>query len=181
MKKSLAFTLAEVLITLTVIGVVAALTIPSVIVKTNQQEYRTGFKKAVTVLNQAITMNMAKDDESPKDMENDGDLFDYLKRRMNVINIDTSATNSAFYTADGFRYEVTDNNTECAYSNPCFVMVDVNGDKGPHDVNNGITNSELSDLAQRERVSDMFPIMIIESGAVPYGEVAQKALYKGVD
>ena len=54
MKKG--FTLAEVLITLAIIGVVAALTIPSVIVKTQQQEFKTGAKKAISVLSQAMQL-----------------------------------------------------------------------------------------------------------------------------
>ncbi len=53
------FTLAEVLITLAIIGIVAALSIPSVISNTQQQEFKTGLRKAVSVLNSAITMNMA--------------------------------------------------------------------------------------------------------------------------
>ena len=68
MRKSLGFTLAEVLITLAIIGVVAAMTIPSVIINTNQQEYKTGLKKAVSVLNQAITMNMALENLTPTDI-----------------------------------------------------------------------------------------------------------------
>ena len=59
MNKKGAFTLAEVLITLAIIGVVAAISIPSVISNTQQQEFKTGLRKAVSVLNSAITMNMA--------------------------------------------------------------------------------------------------------------------------
>ena len=70
MKRSSAFTLAEVLITLAIIGVVAAMTIPGVIVRTNQQEFKTGFRKAISVLNQAVTMNLAIDNESPAEIAN---------------------------------------------------------------------------------------------------------------
>ncbi|MDO5438036.1 MAG: prepilin-type N-terminal cleavage/methylation domain-containing protein, partial [bacterium] len=41
------FTLAEVLITLAIIGVVAAISIPSVISNSQQQEFKTGLRKAV--------------------------------------------------------------------------------------------------------------------------------------
>ncbi len=119
MKK--AFTLAEVLITLAIIGVVAAISIPSVISNTQQQEFKTGLRKAVSVLNSAITMNMAIDGESPYD---NGNLMGYLMKHMSVIestNIvkfavwtgtahpttgqKTKNTNAAFYTTDGMRFE----------------------------------------------------------------------------
>ena len=77
-----AFTLAEVLITLAIIGVVAALTIPSVISNSQQQEFKTGLRKAVSVLNSAITMNMALDGETPYDNK---DTFNYLIRHMSVL------------------------------------------------------------------------------------------------
>ena len=51
--KNKAFTLAEVLITLAIIGVVAAISIPSVISNSQQQEFKTGLRKAVSVLNSA--------------------------------------------------------------------------------------------------------------------------------
>ena len=118
MKRLRGFTLAEVLITLAIIGVVAAIAIPSVISNSQQQEFKTGLRKAVSVLNSAITMNMAIDGESPYD---NADLFNYLKRHMSIIetldNIQDkynsgsgnelfgSYNNGAFYTTDGMRFE----------------------------------------------------------------------------
>ena len=52
--KKAAFTLAEVLITLGIIGVVAAMTLPALINKTQHQELQTGLKKNYTVLQQAL-------------------------------------------------------------------------------------------------------------------------------
>ena len=52
-KKS-AFTLAEVLITLGIIGIVAALTIPSLIQKYQMKSFEVAFKKQYSVLNNAI-------------------------------------------------------------------------------------------------------------------------------
>ncbi|MDO5437423.1 MAG: type II secretion system protein [bacterium] len=117
-KRKMGFTLAEVLITLAIIGVVAAISIPSVISNTQQQEFKTGLRKAVSVLNSAITMNMALDGETPYDNSN---LFGYLQRHMSIIESTTdlrgkykvayndgkgsSLVNAAFYTTDGMRYE----------------------------------------------------------------------------
>ena len=60
--KKFGFTLAEVLITLGVIGVVAAMTLPTLINKTKGAQYRAKFKKSVSVLNQAVKLNQAKYD-----------------------------------------------------------------------------------------------------------------------
>lgn len=49
-----AFTLAEVLITLGIIGVVAAMTIPTLMNKTNELEYKIGLKKGYSVISQAF-------------------------------------------------------------------------------------------------------------------------------
>ena len=120
MKKPNGFTLAEVLITLAIIGVVAAISIPSVISNSQQQEFKTGLRKAVSVLNSAITMNMAIDGESPYDNAN---LPGYLMKHMSVLKTITNTRNEfrsftvrnngtedenenyAFYTTDGMRFE----------------------------------------------------------------------------
>ena len=115
------FTLAEVLITLAIIGVVAALSIPAVISNSQQQEFKTGLRKAVSVLNSAITMNMAIDGESPYD---NVDLYNYLMRHMSVIKSGKSSyisayirpdgtwtsrgKNYSFYTTDGIKFEFDD-------------------------------------------------------------------------
>jgi len=52
---STAFTLAEVLITLGIIGVVAALTIPTIIQNSQKQELKSGLKEAYTILTNAYT------------------------------------------------------------------------------------------------------------------------------
>jgi len=59
MTKRFAFTLAEVLIALAIIGVVAAMTIPTFMANTAGAQFRTGFKKAITVLTQAASANYA--------------------------------------------------------------------------------------------------------------------------
>ena len=118
MRRLFGFTLAEVLITLAIIGVVAALSIPAVISNSQQQEFKTGLRKAVSVLNSAITMNMALDGESPYDNK---DLPRYLMKHMSILkstptvpyfSYTSSAkgnfageTNGVFYTTDGMRYE----------------------------------------------------------------------------
>ena len=149
------FTLAEVLITLMIIGIVAALTIPSVISNYQQQEFKTGLKKAVSVLNEAIQTNIAQEGETP--YEND-DLFSYLQRHMSIIktqktshcfntttgelikleddvkscgSLGGAAFNNAFYTTDGMRYEIPQNHNT---GKPLYL----------HEININIVNNKES-------------------------------------
>lgn len=56
-----AFTLAEVLITLGIIGVVAAITIPTLVNKNNEKIRETQLKKAYSTLSQVNRLMLAKD------------------------------------------------------------------------------------------------------------------------
>ncbi len=58
--KNFGFTLAEVLITLGIIGIVAAMTVPVLISNTNGAKFRSQYKKTVSTLNQAGLMGQAK-------------------------------------------------------------------------------------------------------------------------
>ena len=58
--KTIGFTLAEVLITLGIIGVVATMTIPTIIANTKIQQYRAHFKKTISTLSQAARMSQAQ-------------------------------------------------------------------------------------------------------------------------
>lgn len=68
MKKFTAFTLAEVLITLGIIGVVAALTIPSLVVKHKKQVVVEKLKKASSSLLQAFNMSKLDYGDSPREI-----------------------------------------------------------------------------------------------------------------
>ena len=56
-RRRAAFTLAEVLITLGIIGIVAAMTLPALLVKTKTSEYSARLKKFYSTMNQAIKMS----------------------------------------------------------------------------------------------------------------------------
>lgn len=71
-RKKRAFTLAEVLITLGIIGVVAAMTIPTLITNVKGARIRTQFKKSISTLNQAAKMNLAQYDWDFGAMTSDG-------------------------------------------------------------------------------------------------------------
>ena len=84
------FTLAEVLITLGIIGVVAAMTMPTLMNQTQGAQYKAAYKKALSALSQAVTLNVALDDYNFADIDNSSyKLENMLKNRMNVVREET--------------------------------------------------------------------------------------------
>ena len=81
-----AFTLAEVLITLGIIGVVAALTMPSLIADKRAKELETALKKNASVIQQAILMITYEDgiEPSPLNLQS-GELKGKIKPHLNVL------------------------------------------------------------------------------------------------
>lgn len=78
------FTLSEVLITLGIIGVVAALTIPSLMNKTQNQEFVTALKKNYSVFSQAYKLILDDGGEFP-DFQGDGDVIVKFASKMKFI------------------------------------------------------------------------------------------------
>lgn len=208
------FTLAEALITLVIIGIIAALTIPAILINTEQHEYKSAFKKALASLNQVIELNIALDGYGPlgaEDMTNatyEDSLFEMFRARMNVISTSTdydwgNVSNYAFFTADGMRYEfpseptlkgdnitLSTNNGHCAspgidteddygkfYNAPCLVVVDVNGERRPNP--RKTTGSyKIPQATGRSKILDVFPVLITDKNAYPFGVVAQRAIFQ---
>ncbi len=99
MRKISGFTLAEVLITLGIIGVVAAMTMPTLINSTQGAQYKAAYKKALSALSQAVTLNVALDEWNFADLDSDADgsygLQTMLNSRMNVVRTETDAFDDA--------------------------------------------------------------------------------------
>lgn len=89
------FTLAEVLITLGIIGVVASLTIPSLFKNTNDAELNTAWKKEYSVLTSAISLVMNDNSGNIKGVFPDttGDTFlNALKTKLHVVKYCAATT-----------------------------------------------------------------------------------------
>ncbi len=121
MMKRQGFTLAEVLITLGIIGVVAAMTIPTLISNTNGAQFKTAYKKALSTLNQAVLMNVALEDTDFSGMVKDADkdtgitVEEFLKGRLQSANDITDSygtlpTIAAYKANDDDSNNVTVNN-----------------------------------------------------------------------
>ncbi len=102
MTKRFGFTLAEVLITLGIIGVVAAMTMPTLMNQTNGAQYKAAYKKALSAISQGVTLNVALDGGSfadtvtgtvgKTDKPSTGDsVASILASRMNIVKAATAA------------------------------------------------------------------------------------------
>ena len=163
MTKRFGFTLAEVLITLGIIGVVAAMTMPTLMNSTNGAQYKTAYKKALSVLSQAVVLNVALDDydlsqatETSGTKVTDGSsasLYNLFYNRMNVVKTDDGSSNVGWssgdakfgnqagsnYTLffnDGITFTFPENAGNCQDYNDkrCYGVIDVNGEKNPNKI-----------------------------------------------
>lgn len=191
MKKLLkAFTLAEVLITLGIVGVVARVTLPALTQNVQQQTTETAFAKAINTL-ESVNEKMKLESGSKTltrsyNRNNDTGLFlhyylEALGNHMNGVCKHTNYTinginyNTYVFTAkDGMIYTSTSpgsysgsdrSNSPKYYSaQESFLTIDVNGRKGPNKYG-----------------KDQFDVVIDNYGAViPYGS-AQYAEFKGTN
>lgn len=100
-----AFTLAEVLITLAIIGVVAALTIPTLIKNFQDAQYKTAYKKAYSVASQAwttaVTNNEIEARPSWTDDQSKVDNFNAFESHFKVTKDCNSSNNSDCWNSGG--------------------------------------------------------------------------------
>jgi len=157
MQRQSGFTLAEVLITLAIIGTVAAMTIPTLMTNTNKIEFKTGFKKILATTNQAITMSVALNyvdfsDTTTTNTNPTTSIMGIFLNKMHITKYYTGTSNddvfrmfhasaSNNYTvffADGMALSFPSNSTNCraAGRNICRAIVDVNGTRAPNVLSN---------------------------------------------
>ena len=126
------FTLAEVLITLIIIGVIAAITIPSVIANSKKRETSTRIKKMYSVLNSANLKAKADGNDweywaESNSPNQDAEFFtkQYLLPYLNFMK--TKRANDKFYVY------LSDGSYMYIYNGGCMdFYFDVNGEKKPN-------------------------------------------------
>ena len=147
MAKKKAFTLAEVLITLAIIGIVSAMTIPTLINNYQKKITVERLKTTFSLFSQAMKMAEAEHSytdtiANPADVENFVEV--YLAPYMKITDKKTSApihkglngNNSDIYGVDSIYYQLA-NGVEFrleynGYWKVYFVDIDINGPQGPN-------------------------------------------------
>ena len=187
MKKN-GFTLAEVLITLAIIGVVASLTLPSLMTNTAEQQAITAFRKAVNTLSEVGQMSAAVDgfdygglsatmtpsaDASTTDTNGAvvQTLWAMLSNRAQVDRTSSGsgiiggncAGMSQIFFMDGTVLCYTDGVTNASADAAIHGYIDTNGVKGP---NSPFTCTNATCKPSERKVGDQFPVTL--KGSVVY-------------
>ena len=128
LKKRAAFTLAEVLITLGIIGIVAAMTMPSLITNYKKQEASARLKKFNSMMGQALILSVEENgDVNEWDLSLPPKEFatKYWAPYLKALSIDENNSQAIMYFPDGTKLTI--------YRGRCMDCIfDVNGDKKPN-------------------------------------------------
>ena len=108
MIKKFAFTLAEVLITLGIIGIIAELTIPALIDSADKAEYVAGLRKTYSVLSQA-------------QLQVAGDAGGSFQDSLSGLDADSSTSNDVFANLFAQKMNVVKTCPSTDTTNTCFV------------------------------------------------------------
>ena len=188
LKKGNAFTLSEVLITIVIIGIIAAITVPTIMNNTKKHEYRTALKKAISVTSNAMSRHFAMTGLTATDYTSSEEIVDEIfKSQTNTMDTDVEFTSeicsgAVFATTDGMIFCVNNFTSEsqdvqtgkCNYLNtiPCVesdaanLWIDVNGERKP----NKITESSI-------HPNDIYQAQIYSKSVLPYGLPTIEVMY----
>ena len=208
MMKKNGFTLAEVLITLSIIGVIATLTLPTLMSNINESQNVAGFKKGLNTLAEAGQMNKVMAgynyDEitSSNTSDDDEDVYSLYSLILRNVAInrelgsrDTAnqgnSSNIAIYFNDGtsliYAASTTTSHGSAVGGGEFYgfpAIYDVNGIKGPNRLSNcngsQNTTTDNGDCSNKDNrvIQDRFAIRFRGTRAVPNGHAAWWALQK---
>ena len=177
MKKN-GFTLAEVLITLAIIGVVATLTLPSLMTNTQEQQALTAFKKLMNTLNEAGQMNAAMEGFDYSSATGFGNIDDRIDQNSQTIaalinerlQVSVAASGGNFGQCQN-AFVLRDATTIClagefAQGGYQHIWVDTNGPKGPNLASTCNEDATCTDKESRN-IYDQFHVTLRNGIAIP--------------
>ena len=167
--KKQAFTLAEVLLVLAIIGVIAAVTIPAIMQQSSEKKFSALAKKAQSTLQNAVDLKIATVPVSPRDLG--VNMFTWLimgeEDGTNTLKaIKTNSNSQLIQTPDGMTiFNWSNNSSSGANSKTGYnssIYIDLNGVDPPTKtkfpdssaITNNLDNATAYDLIQLEIKSD---------------------------
>ena len=180
------FTLAEVLIALVIIGVIAAMTIPTLMNNTNKQEYVSRLTKAYSTLNQGLNSIWQNNGVSPGDYEflNTVDFIDELakvvatQKKCNTANACLGGSiaskykflnnNSASGVTDG-KTVITADGQLYSYTNAAYIFYGISAEDSDNVVGRLIVDVNGAKKPNKFGVDTYLFYIVRGKGFVPAG------------
>ena len=133
-----AFTLAEVLITLGIIGVVAAMTMPSLMQNYKRQQATARIKKFVSVINQALISAEndlgAREDWVIGEMSNSDSAYNFLNTYIKPYIKSADIEKRTLFGMNMATLRFVDGSQMSIKIGACYdIWYDINGEKGPNE------------------------------------------------
>ena len=158
MKKKKGFSLAEVLITLTIIGIIAAITIPSILQSTQKKEFIIAWRKSFSIIANVVNYMRANGEDDFKNEDTLCRTFAQYVKQSKICRegkfVEDGCAPEAYpiYYKYGTRRVHSQNMGEIGGGSSCILvdnasiicfdsyiaMVDVNGYKGPNTIGQDI-------------------------------------------
>ena len=187
------FTTPEVLLTLGIIGVVAALCMPVLIPSMNSMQHKAKFKKSLNSLQNAVAANVMKENydfaytSSVGTGTSDMSIYNIFTQNLDVASIGKKGwsntksrdifENSSNYTlffSDGFVVTFPKTNSDgkgCTQEKPCKGVIDVNGPANPNRMAT-CDSMKGSGWAENEKClvkkdADIYPVKFFDNMVVP--------------
>ena len=184
-----AFTLTEVLLAVVIVGVIAALVLPTVVTHFQEKRFDQAYKRETKTIEAAINGLAVNENKSsffhtmmysatePESYENNAEIF--LKKYLRVSKICTENSNDCFAKT---YYEYKDNDKKVFtpnYKGACASLkngtslcltpqigasaitgiIDLNGPKGPNIINKDLRTFTLSSISQTGRDTEVASVL----------------------
>lgn len=169
MRKFKAFTLGEVLVTLAIIGVISAVTIPATMQQSAEKKYAAQAKKALSTLQNAIDLKLTYVPTRPTSHGNNvlawlmaGSDFGYDTLKAVRQN------GRAIQTPDGMVYYnwTSDPSPGSKLGVVATFHIDLNGAEGPTNTTLNDVNSKISNAQWDLRAYDIIRLELTEDGTI---------------
>lgn len=206
MSNDLGFSLAEMLISLVIIGIVSALTVPVLVANNAQAASKAAYIKLLSTLNQAVTTNVTINHKDFSQLASGncispGTICYMFNDRIAVVTLDSAVddvnldpvgnanpimASSSNYTLFFLDSTVFSFPTACGYStleNPCKGVVDINGGKRPNMLTNcfndpGVVSEPTVECTSENiKIGDRYSIRFGGGVVLPNGPGARYVLY----
>ena len=202
MRLTKAFTLSEILIALTIVGIIAVLTVPTLVTDTSSSAFKTKFKSTFVQIQNGLIHAENVQKHSFVDVGEVGNfdakytLNQFMQHHFSATQVARSDySGAAVYKLKNGAHIIfpkdaqeTMKKTGCTNSEPCMVIIDINGNSGPNeeiwctteDTKWWPTANYLSAACtvDDKTVSDIYSILIKKSHIYPASNATNVVLSK---